>query len=38
VTTPGSEVGGYFMITAAALLGAGGLACLIAGAIIRARA
>lgn len=38
VSNPGSEVAGWFVITAAALLGAGGLACLIAGGIIRARA
>jgi hypothetical protein len=38
VSNPSSQVGGYFVITAAALLGAGGIACLIAGAIIRARA
>lgn len=38
VSNPSSAIGGYFVITAAALLGAGGIACLIAGGVIRARA
>lgn len=38
VSSTETQVGGYFMITAAALLGLGGIACLIAGAVIRSRA
>jgi len=38
VASPSTQVGGYFVVTAAVLLGLGGIGCLIAGAIIRARA
>jgi hypothetical protein len=38
VSKPDTQIGGYFVITAAALLGAGGIACLIAGGVIRSRA
>lgn len=38
VSNPSSQVGGWFVFTAAALLGLGGIACLIAGGIIRGQA
>ncbi|MBK8254260.1 MAG: twin-arginine translocation signal domain-containing protein [Polyangiaceae bacterium] len=38
VSNPDTAIGGYFVITAAALLGLGGIACLIAGGVIRSRA
>jgi hypothetical protein len=38
VSNPSTQIGGYGAITAAAVLGLGGIGCLIAGGIIRARA
>ncbi len=38
VSNPSTNIGGLFVVTAAALLGLGGIACLIAGGILRARA
>src|SRR5207237_322677 len=38
VSNESTQVGGYFVITLAALLGLGGIGCLIAGGIIRGRA
>ena len=38
VSNPETQIGGWFVITAAVLFGLGGLACIIVGAIIRARA